>query len=425
VARPDWGNRQARNFTGEDELLVIVPDLHVPLYAGQVVDRFRFAPDPSAPEHMRPLDDELARLLMVAAQMSATTIQVGDLYEVWDSEILLRLQYRELLGIREEVRSLSARDDALRPDIRKMLVEGKIVPRDVSIHPGKAISPGGPWERGLPLQLVEERGVALTETDAIISAIRKVHPSLFGSKERLFDFEIRGNHDNRLRNNDWAECAPDGFRLAEAEGGYLTRSTSASSGGKWTKTLLNEEIGAPTHPIWIEHGHVYDWHNNDIDWWKAAHGFDMVVGFVAERMQGVIPSEWLGKRSSDGGQYAEGIADWFVRFRNYTMRQAGQRRVDEIITRRSAVGGLPEAKVPRGDHVRLVVMGHTHGPEIIEGSCRSARGPLDPGWEQYRTGSYWYETADDRLVRQKREQAQREALDLERRARIEKMFDRR
>ena len=41
-------------------------------------------------------------------------------------------------------------------------------------------------------------------TDSILDNIRMRHPDLFKGSERVFDWEVRGNHDNGLENTWWS-----------------------------------------------------------------------------------------------------------------------------------------------------------------------------------------------------------------------------
>jgi hypothetical protein len=59
------------------------------------------------------------------------------------------------------------------------------------------------------------------------------------------------------------------------------------------------------------------------------------------------------------------------------MRLCELRRVDQIFQN------------PDNKQVRLVIMGHTHGPTLIEIPGRRRMAPLAEGWLMYQNGKYW------------------------------------
>ncbi len=71
-----------------DEVIFVVPDLHLHLFKGFTVDNFK---QPGSGE--KPLDQMLAKVLSVIdkykSEVTLRIIQVGDLYELWESAMLL------------------------------------------------------------------------------------------------------------------------------------------------------------------------------------------------------------------------------------------------------------------------------------------------------------------------------------------------
>lgn len=350
-------------LTSPNEAVAVFPDLHLHAYVDQPVDRFRYTETPGG--HLTTLDPELRAAIDLCDELGITTVQVGDLYEVWEVEFLARLDYRLLLEAVDDTIGLLRRTgyerphEHLRTPLREIVESGIVPVRDMSLD-GERF-----WDnyQGSP-STVRREGVDFRSTDDICEKIRRAHRGLFGSSQSLFSHEIRGNHDNFFVNQYWSEIAPDVFRNNPKDvHGLLRQDTHRSRvQQKWH---LNDEIG--NGAIWIEHGHHYDWHNNNRYWWCRDHGFDLVYLFLIGWC-----SDWIGKRSESGGEFALGIADWWQDRGDQEMRLPELRRADELIAGN------------RG--LKLIVMGHTHSPALLESGCRRGLGPTDPGWLMYRGG---------------------------------------
>ena len=70
------------------------------------------------------------------------------------------------------------------------------------------------------------------------------------------------------------------------------------------------------------------------------------------------------------------MADWWTEHLDYDMRLAELDRTDQIFA--------------ANPNVRLVVMGHTHSPELIVSHCRSKMAPALDGWKDYEKGMYFW-----------------------------------
>lgn len=338
--------RSPRKLTEFNQLLVLVGDLHLHLFVGTRVDRFQYGHG----KDRCSLDQELRTLLNVAAKMKESetahvkTIQTGDMYEVWETEILLRMQYLEMLIEREGRKYLKGPDFPYRTDRQQMLETGKVVPRKSVVYDAGQLKVSNPSSgaRKFTDAKLESEAVDFSCTESICAAIRKGYPALFEGKEKLFNEELRGNHDNRLENKYWAECAPDEYKKNKLDAKDLLKETTAPGEPSpvWAKT------GIGNNAIWIEHGCRYDYHNNPRDWWKRGRGLDVVFEHIATaRGKELI----FGKRQV-GGEVGEAIADVWVDARDYEMRLYQLRESIDLL---NSVGGL-----------KLIVMGHTHKPTI-------------------------------------------------------------
>jgi hypothetical protein len=84
----------ARPLTSEDSAFLVVGDLHLHLQASGLLDRFQLKQG----EDIINLDGELRNLMDVSKKcgLGVTTVQIGDMYEAWETECILR--YRLLPG---------------------------------------------------------------------------------------------------------------------------------------------------------------------------------------------------------------------------------------------------------------------------------------------------------------------------------------
>jgi len=366
--------RASQPLTPPGQLILVIPDLHLHLYTGQPVERFRYRPTKNSP--LVSLDSELRRLMDIGLDCKATVVQIGDLYEVWESEILLHMQYLEMLRMKARAQAQFSGIE-IRSDHQTMISTGRVVPRNVMF------SEDIYWVGNNSVLLddqIQSEGIEFWNTDQICAGIRKAHKELFESpafKSQNY-YQIDGNHDNQLENSYWSNCAPEEYRTQS----MLCHQTSR---GSRHLDHVHREIGTGEHPIHIEHGLAYDWHNNDRDWWMEGHGFDVVYGFVAG-----VGSMIYGKRS-DLQDYALETSDEWSELRDFEMRLACLRRADWIF------GGNRQ--------VKLVIMGHTHSPILVAWPFRTALFPTYPGNERYRNGKYWWKS--DQELKEEEEQKKR------------------
>lgn len=337
----------SKPLTPPDQLVVIIPDLHLPLYAGHFFDRFQYKLTSRHP--LVSLDKELRQMLDLALGCNATLIQVGDLYEVWESEILLRKQYRDLLRERDKCMESNIRGP-IRADHETMIELGYVIPGWEPNHvSGNVLSD----------EYIRLHGVDFVQELLICNAIRKAHGALFSTQ--MFHYQIDGNHDNHLRNTYWSDYAPDEYRSNE----MLCRPTKP---GSRNLDYVRKEIGTGDRPIHIEHGHARDWHNCNRDVWKPGHGFDTVFTLS-------IPAKEFGV-----GTFALETADEWTDLQHYEMRLGCLRRADELF---------------RDDpKIKVVIMGHTHSPMLASAPSRTSLLYSYPSHERYIDGPYWWKTDD-------------------------------
>jgi hypothetical protein len=360
-------------LTPPDELLLVVGDLHLNVYIDTWLDRFRHK-DLYGTNELFSLDNELRKLLDLAAQCKAKTIQVGDFYDVWLSEIMLRMEYMYLDRFFSQRSNVNISAEQWQY-YRRLLVDGKMV----------ALLTGFDPEYDIPLmvprdELYDAWSIDFRNTDAICEAIRKSHANLFQGHKRLFDYEIAGNHDNRMENCWWSSNdAPGDYRIHNV----LSQNTK---GGVPGVMFLHNEIGTGEHPIHIEHGHFYDTDNSNRDWWKPGKGFGIV--FLA------YASDFISRLAmrSNHQDWALKTADDAAKFYHFEMRLYGLRRADELF---------------KNKDIRLVVLGHTHEPTLIASPVRLELGPLYDGWDSYKQGDNWWKS--DKELQQERLEARARA----------------
>src|SRR5271165_1039492 len=344
-----YNARSDEPLTDPGQPVIVIPDLHLHLYKGELIDRFQHQPtspvaagkfahaasaaglrerrDVLKQYYVKPpaqplvsLDEELANMIDIAKHCSADIVQLGDLYEVWEAEVLLRMQYLEMLNAEAD---LSSRYGvSLRTDEKRMLTTKKVLPRDLQCPFDRYAA----YMRELPDPIIDLYGVDFIHTVDICDAIRKTHPILFqgGDGSNLFKYLVDGNHDNQQKNLYWIYYATDAYRNSEVLGG-------GTISGKRHLDVVNEQIGTGDHLIHIEHGHRYDWHNNNDNWWKEGAGFDTVFdfllgtkGFLAGLREGS-----LGGTLGTGGQEGRKFADRWAENHAYDMRKPGCRAADE------------------------------------------------------------------------------------------------
>jgi hypothetical protein len=380
-----------------DQLLVVVGDLHLNAYLMQWPDRFQYTA-PGTTQRIS-LDLELRSLLHIAKDCGAQTIQVGDMYDVWMTEMLLRMQYLEL------EKWLIKHPDERRTDLESLCASCRMIPRMnwLSVPPEawvqfsalvgiKLVDPlslfglnigyeylvaKGALNSYVPdfgpilsSDYIETHAVNFLDYGALTRAIQQRHCGLWGVTTSqmtrlqhgglppLFDIEVDGNHDNQKSNMWWTKYAPAEFRNHP----LLKQPTTA---GKPRK--LNTMIGSS---IYIEHGHIYDWDNNDEDWWIDQRGFGITfVGYASSHLSRIAMRTGYQDKALAG-------ADWWSDFRDYEMRLYGLRRADELFS--------------NDRNLRLVILGHTHEPALIASSASCRLGPKYPGYASYETGNHYW-----------------------------------
>lgn len=364
-------------LTKPDEVVLFLPDMHIHAYVLHSVDRFIYKPvgDANA-DGLAPLDSPLRQLLDHCDKQNATTVHVGDIYEVWEVELLARWRYLNLLRIQHWLKS--DYNVRIRADHKWELDNKRVYPRSFARDDleGRV--------RTLSEAELQAKAIDFRSTQAICKAIREAHPEIFkrGSSKvpdgQLAKHEVFGNHDNRLANDYWPKIAPATYRACTIDtAGVLKAQTAPDTP---PPDHFNTEFGSSKNPIWIEHGHIYDWHNNNRDWWLRQHGLDMVFIFVANDFYATDGLLIAGKRSSGGGETLLNFADDWTERQAYEMRFPELRRADELMTQKK--------------NLRVIVMGHTHTPEIRRATVRGGlsatyRTPKD--WAKYKDSGYYYE----------------------------------
>ncbi len=385
-------------LTPPEEPLIVLPDLHLTLYTGTPSDRFRYKPTNDSDEPVS-LDKELGMLLELAKKWDATTVQAGDMYEVWESEILLREQLIGLFLLRQKLLNSGEFYSKqwfgdVNNQLNNILAKGKLLP-DLELDFDYVGRIEELENEHSPLRRIisdsSRDGVEFSKTDSILSGIRRAHHELFKEKEKLCDLETRGNHDNRLSNIYWDREFEEGLfekwaglKVSKIEvedfRSRVTVPTEASETGHVPAHFIRRHStgkGGEAR-IWIEHGHIYDWHNNDKDW---ARGFKVVVKKSITK-GGIAQEMGIGW----GGEVAD-IGEFEMRYPEF-------RRTDQIY-----------CDVP---YVRLVIMGHTHTPIIRVRARKGGVASTSFFWgykndpekgnpRQYAGSKYWQVEEDTKL----------------------------
>ena len=122
------------SLTAPKELLIFIGDLHLHLYKGTFVDRFQYSETKDS--GLQSLEKELTMLLKDANSVSekgdfnVTTVQTGDMYEIWESEIILREQYLRTLKLWSENRKILTSSKFMKKSfkiIRDLIEAGKVL----------------------------------------------------------------------------------------------------------------------------------------------------------------------------------------------------------------------------------------------------------------------------------------------------------
>ena len=356
---------EAGALTEKDQLIVVLPDLHLHLAFKQPLDYFAYRLKDDDP--LSSLDPELRSLLDLANRFHATTVQAGDMYEGWESEVVLRTRLNDLTKDIDEWRKEHP-GYRVRGDVQHML--------DANRVPLARLFSDESWDAWLKRTAdrdeylleaeIDRDSVVVNETESIQARIRAQHVALFRGGTSIFKHELRGNHDNNRENvywKSWEDCPPNGkLRVPTRKSGRDGRSDHASLGRE--------------QRIWIEHGHIYDWHNNDRDWWDIGHGFALVhLGLRA--IDHWATPKWLVRKYRSLAGLGTDLMDCEMRFPELL-------RADEILSRRRATSAYGQ-QVPQS--VSLVVMGHTHAPCLVEVPRGTSMFWLHPHARQYLKSS--------------------------------------
>lgn len=361
-------------FTSDDAVVVVLPDLHLHLQAMGPIDRFVYCDKEPVGQSVygekefHSLDLELHGLIHLKTYLrersiKMLTVQVGDMYEVWEAECILRHRLKEL---REEIDRgeewLVRHGAHVRGDMTYML-QNHLVPRRM-LHNSVTWRDWG-WETTHLLEPEEMRKICIdaSSTSDITRHIRSAHFDLFHGDDKIFDSEIRGNHDNFYNNRFWSDknTAPEDF--------YQYPELRFETKGDFSRTQRRTLKLTFENSIFIEHGNKWDWHNNDGDWSKKGHGFgtvyDLVRGWMDRYLYSGSSRGWTDNMRSLG----ETITD----LGNFEMRNFILLRADQLF---------------RDENVRLVVMGHTHGPCLVEAPKNISLFWLHPHAKEYYNSKY-------------------------------------
>ena len=321
----------ARLFTGKNEVIVFIPDLHLHLFREEKCDNFTYGDG----SKLRSLEKELDALLQDVRGRRWTVVQVGDLFEMWES------QFRFIDGLLNLKKAILAPTVDLYakyfrtwrtwfvdiPDVVKALVG--------SAEAGRLYGPESPAIAGHASRqelgrVYEQLKTAICDSDNLRRAICSRYPALFGressaggSSSGPFDMWVAGNHDNMLPNAYWVKV--------QNEPDFLIKGAREEKGVSGLLLGNNECIR-------VEHGHRKDPYNADGLFDKAKAGYywarlaaDTVADFIAGELGlgDLTPYQW--ELLKDMGLFGKKL------------------------DRRPGSAG-----------VKLVVMGHSHEPRLYD-----------------------------------------------------------
>ena len=328
--------RALTKLTGDSEMILVVPDLHIHLFRCSRYDNFKYNANFAAPAeeaNIVSLEGELDELLTLGDSHAAIMVQIGDLFELWEVQAHLMNDYLQLdrlrAGLVNEVR------DPLGPVLRqpweKMWRDRKIIPRDdfeLGIdrfdHLKREPESYG-LRRGVSERDIHTLGVAIESSDACKRAIMDKYPLVFGGSRygpRMRFKWIQGNHDNMLPNNLYVKKneGPGIKGTAETRPELIIRYGQESS-------------------VWMEHGHKYDIYNNDQVFDQPGKGYDLTRGYTT----GAV----IGEEGVHEGSVSRWAGDVI-----YPMRPDQLQRAEQIFKENA--------------QVRLVIMGHTHAATLFD-----------------------------------------------------------
>ena len=350
------------DFYERGQILLVLPDLHLRLRTGKALDLFRYG------ESLRPLDQELYSLLSQAKNAGAVTAQAGDMYETWESEILLRMRFKGLLEWARKLKEYYQRIGRSAGDLRddaEYMISSNCLLKEI-LFTDQAWEDWWKLRSHISEDQIDHKSVIFDLTGSIETAIRAQHPKLFGNRRTLTDHDLRGNHDNNVANRYWETYAPKKYR----EHPQLAVSTKRTSSDRRPEHV---QLGNK-NCIWIEHGHKYDWHNNNTEWAKDDHGFDAVEKLV-DWGHG---SDWRVDKIRSGADFWTDLTD--AEMRHFTLLRA-----DELLFKHKTLS--------------LVILGHTHQACLLEVPRGTSMYWLHPHARQYLASKYILKEAKEIALR--------------------------
>jgi hypothetical protein len=211
---------------------------------------------------------------------------------------------------------------------------------------------------------IDANSVDFTSTESIEAKIRAAHPRLFDGRRNLTDHDVHGNHDNNHPNRYWS--------MSHVHRRYRDHSQLTPGTQPSTQDRRPDHVRLGNgNCLWIEHGHRYDWHNNDVrwsasdygQWYHDAHGFDLVQTMVNGARDHQTWVDWM----RGGGDFVTDLFD-------YEMRHFTLLRVDDLLRNQTGVSG--------------VILGHTHEPCLFEMPRSTSYFWLHPHASQYLGRGY-------------------------------------
>ncbi len=343
-------------FISDNELIMFLPDLHLHLFRETVIDNFtyncNFIANPEKPKIIS-LEDELAELLERAQSLGAEIIQVGDCFEIWEVQAHLVDDHIYLVEARKQVLK------RLRKVWEKMWKERKVLPRDdyqYKIgdiqHRAREAQASGVLPP-LSEAHVNELGINVddkftdpsgpSQTDELVVKIMEKYPKIFAN-EKLKTVEggmpfkwLRGNHDNMRANLYYEKAEEKDYR-------FLC-SRAITKACKPPEELAAYDIckGGIDQCIWAEHGHRLDSKNSDLVCYNDGQGYDATRFHTIGRI--------IGESGWEHGSIELFLADLSENIGYYM-------RADQL--------DCVYMNFEENEEIRLVVMGHTHTPVLVD-----------------------------------------------------------
>lgn len=328
----------------ENEVIIVIPDLHLHLQAGGPLDQFMYKDEKGEKQS---LDGQLRALIdlkkdLKSRKITMRTVQVGDMYDVWFAECILRHRLKQL---KELICDSQRYHSSQRKDFLHMLEE-HLVPKELLDNESGWIGMDWYYQREWDHERIKKECIDVSSTKDIVNHIQKAHAALFLGNKKIFNTELRGNHDNFFPNQFFCdqESAPkDYYKFSELR--FITSDDCENE--KLRKYQTGEN-----NCIWMEHGHYWDIDNNDYDWWtkrgKMGNGFNVVHTMI--RGWG---DRWFSTGSdADMVQLANDVADLWTDLKSKEMRLFITLRADQVFKENPSV--------------RLFIAGHTHSPCLVE-----------------------------------------------------------